>query len=774
MKNAFLVAGSLVPILLLLVVYIGDTYRQPLVTVSIFIGLMCALAAASAIKSDFPATKSAPLRFFAEGPTAWWIRGAAHLGLVMLVLLFSDRQYQFMVIFPGGTSGQCIAAVAAVCLLAFLVIKPPKPSVSLFVLLFAGLAVRLLWFSTWEINPAKRDMLALVISALEKLCSFHDPYGFHQMQRGSEVPLTYPPGLIIAHLPAFLAGIDIRWTAWLSDAIIVLGIGGYAVKHRIKTIGPVFAALSVYLFLPDIHWNGIYAEPHADWAVLTALFVAALFGRPLVTFALFGAALTFRPFNLVLFPLFAVWVFRNFDMKTCRRAFLIAGAAAAAFFVPFVLVDPDAFFSGTVRWLLDYGPAHRTWFYGMMSFSSILYRENLEHLMAPLQIAAVVITFGLAVWKLKTTRQLIAFSMILYGIFVSLNSIVWMSFWIGVCLISIILCAAAGDKESAKIGPQKYAAKSSLHLRSLAFEIFAAVCIVTSLITLLYLLYAHFDKSGRAEAKAYIQAELAPGDLVIDNSGYRKAILKTPYLLSKEELPKGALLAETPFQAKLPGRRDLTPATSKRIFAVERYGLFADKKPVYLGDKGDNGPYILSDTKTFGRYKVYLLTKRDKVSVSHRLSEIAADLKTTAGSEKKSSNGTFQNLSWSFGRGEASSRMRIEECVMDQLPKDMVSLSPLREIRYTVTSQTRGARWVTVLGGFPDRTASWHHAPVRLSIKTPVKDIAKEFVFPNKSGLLGATFEIPKAARDVTFGISTDSKENPKFCFDAVFYGVSP
>jgi hypothetical protein len=774
MKKVFHVGGSLIPILLLILVYIGDTYRQPFITASIFIGLIIALSAVSAMKNRVPSNPPAHLHFFAEGPTAWWIRGAALLGLGMLVLLFSDRPYQFMVIFPGSSPGQYAASTAAACLLAFLAVKPPKPAVSLFVLLFAGIAVRLLWFSTWEINPAKRDMLALVISALEKLVSFENPYGFHQMQSGSEVPLTYPPGLIILHLPAFIGGLDIRWTALLSDVVIVLCIGGYAVKHRCETIGPVFAALLVYLFLPDIHWNGIYAEPHADWAVLCLLFIAALSKRPFVTFALFGAALTTRPFNLVLFPLLSVWLVRNFSFKTCRLAILIAGAVAAAVYLPFVLVDPDAFFSGTVRWLLDYGPAHRTWFFGMMSFSGLLYRANLEALMVPAQIASVVFISGIAAWKLKSTRDLIAFSMILYGLFVAFNSIVWMSFWIGVCLLSILLVIAMGDKESAQIAPHNNTTGHSLLFPQLALETVAAICILISFITMLYFLYAHFDKSGRAEVEAYIEAQLKPGDLVIDNSGYRKAILKTPFLLGDEELLKGALLAENPFQTKLPGRRALSPMTSKRIFGVERYDLFADKKPVYLGDHGRSGPYTLDDTRTFGRYKVYRLMRRNGVAVSRRLLEIAADLKTAAVFNRKTLSGTLQDRRWRFGPGKIGVRMTIEKCVVDQVPVEMVSLSPRQEIQYTVTAETRGARWVTVYGGFPDRAAAWHRAPVHLKFNASRTDTAEEFVFPNLSGMRGTTFEIPQNARDATFYISTDSPENPKFCFDAVFSGINP
>ena len=770
MKKLSTILGPVAPLLMLLLVYIGDRFPHPAVSVSIFIALMFVLTALSMRYAPSRPELNAPSgRYFATGKEAWWIRGAGLVGLGLLYLLISDRRYQGMIIFPRETVGLYAAVSAATACLALLVVKPPKPSISLIVLIAAGLAVRTLWFSVWEINPAKRDMLALVISAIETFLSGDNPYAFYQMQRGSEIPLTYPPGLWLLHLPAYLAGLDIRWTAWLSDLVIAGCLGGYAVRRRSTFLGPVFVGLAAYLFLPDIHWNGIYAEPHADWAILVLLIFSALTRRPLLTGALFGIALTTRPFNLVLLPFLAVWLCRELGMRRAVRVFLVAGAIAAVFYLPFVLWDPDAFYAGTVRWLVAYGPAHRTWFHTKMGFSGLLYRRHLEYLMAPAQLATLLIASGLAVWKLRNLRHLLVFWMFVYALFVAFNSIVWMSFWIGVCLTAIALLAAAGVPETAATqGPQAPRPLKYKYV-TLSTEAVLAAGIACALAVMLFLLHRHLDDNGLEEVRGYLDAALAPGDFVLDNAGYRKAILETPYVLSTADLPNGAALGTTPFQTRLPRRRFAESFSRKRVFAVERFGLFEEARAVYLGSNGlDDGPFVEAEVKQLGNYTVRRLDKKGGLFPGRRLSEAPALLTVIGVSDTGSRAGRFENNRWSFGRGAADARMAVEACRIDNSATRMIALSPSDTATYDLSAPT-DAEWVTVFGGHPNRTAAWHHAPTVLTVQTGDNRLIGTYLFPNRSGMRGTTFKLPKGTRTIQFALSTREKPNPKFCFDAIF-----
>ena len=111
-----------------------------------------------------------------------------------------------------------------------------------------------------------------------------------------------------------------------------------------------------------------------------------------------GVALTTRPFNLILVPFFAVWAVRQLGFRTAWRMLLISGVITASVYLPFVLWDPDAFFSGTVRWLLAYGPAHRTWFYSKMSFSGALYEARMDEWLTYAQLIVISAMSGLS-WQ---------------------------------------------------------------------------------------------------------------------------------------------------------------------------------------------------------------------------------------------------------------------------------------------------------------------------------------------------------------------------------------
>jgi hypothetical protein len=103
----------------------------------------------------------------------------------------------------------------------------------------------------------------------------------------------------------------------------------------------------------------------------------------------------------------------------------------------------------------------------------------------------------------------------------------------------------------------------------------------------------------------------------------------------------------------------------------------------------------------------------------------------------------------------------------------MLSAIPVADVTYALKAAVpRGAKWLTLFGGFPDRTAAWHKSDVTIDVS---KDSGKPFgkhTFPNRSGMSGATFQLPKGVRSVTLNIRTRAPENRRFCFDALFSGI--
>jgi len=752
-----------IPAVLLLIVYIGDQFREPLVTAPIFFALLAALAIAVTRR---PAQQGATeqefeRRLWARGPVAWWIRGAAVAAGGLLLVLLSGREYQHMVLYPERGAFLWIAVAAAGLGLALLLVRPPRPLISLGVLTMAGLAIRACGMAQWEIDPVRRDMLPLVVSALDSLLDGHNPYQLYQMQVGSQVPLTYPPGLWLLHLPTHALGLDVRWTAWLADLAILGAIGTAAVRLR-GAFGPVFLGLAVYLFLPDTHWNGIYAEPNADWAVLAWLAAAALHRKPLAVGVLAGVALTTRPFNLVLLPFVVIWLVRSRGWRTAWRAVVAAGLVAAAAYLPFVLTSPDGFFAGTVRWLLDYGPAHHTWFYGMLSFSGPMYEHGLEAWMTPLQGVSLVVLVGLAAWKLRTERGLLLLATFAYALFVAFNSIVWMSFWIGVCLLALAAVAASGSA-----GDERPASPASRSRIWLLFEIAGSLAVVAALAVMVGLLARHFDEEGRDEVRRDIAADARPGDVILDRSGYRVSFMRAPWIFGREDLPGGVALAGDPFVAELPRRSLLESGGAERVWVVERYGLFAEHAALYLGKRND-GTYRLADEREVGRYRLLRLERRaaapkgSLVAWFERL-EVSADLGGRVLEAER------DGAAWRFRGRPKWEHVAVTPCRIESARRPMLWAHPVEGgiLRIELPLE-EGIRHVTVVGGLVDKAPQWGRATVDLELRAGEREIGA-LRFPNAPGLRGASFAIPAGTDRLAFELSASDVSRRHFCLDAVF-----
>ena len=763
------------PVMLLLTVYVGDFHRDPFETTPVFFAILLLWALSIGLLWRRPGTESnngsietgdsPDAGFWARGAVAWWIRGAAVIAAGLLWVLLSDRTYQGMRLYPRLDTGIYVALGLCAALLALLLARPPRPIIALGVLVAAGLAVRACGLWQWEINPARRDMLALVMSALDTFLSGENPYGLHQMQVGSEVPLTYPPGLWLAHLPPHFLGLDIRWAGWLADGIVVLAIGGICIRNKMRSIGPLFLALAAYIFLPDIHWNGIYAEPNVDWAVIALLCAAVMWGRPLPAGGLMGLALAMRPFNLILLPFLAIWLIRHHGIRVAFRAMLVAGLVAAAFFTPFVLADPDSFYAGTVRWLLDYGPAHNKWFWGMLGCSGQMYKHHLADWLIPMQLGGVAILLGLAAWKLKTTRGLMAFWAVVYAVFVAFNSIIWMSFWIGVCVIAMAGTAATDEKWSEPARRGRTVAKSR---RWLVFEVGAAVVVAASAWLILAALEKHFSEDGIGETKKYVADEIEAGDLVIDRSGYRVAFMKAPFIFRSGELPAGVVLASDPFSGVLPRRDAIFPMGYETIWVVERYGLFGDFWDLYSGAEGNGGPYEIGHEKNFGRYKVLRLDRKargDRVVLSDKPDRLIVSARTA----KKTIRGEWSGDRWLFGGRSGWRKVGAQKERFRRIPRKLIWAHPWKDAVLEIGTPLNGSwRWITLYGGLKDRAPKWGKAPVKMVVKAD-GGVLGEKIFPNAPGLSGRSFVLRADATQVTFEISASDNARRHFLFDAVF-----
>ncbi|HEU5072757.1 MAG TPA: hypothetical protein VFU02_01260, partial [Polyangiaceae bacterium] len=288
-------------------------------------------------------------------------------------LLVSGHRVQRLAVFPDSASAQSLALVAVCLLIALAATAGRWHPARLLVLLGVGISFRVLGLGVWQPDPSVRDMLPLVQAAGDALARGDSPYGLHAMQRGSVVPLTYLPGLWLLHNLPRVADLPLRTSSVLADAAVVLSFWWAASGARglefWRARCLAFGLAALWLLSPSVQWNAIYAEPHPYWGLLALLLAASVRKHFTLAAVLLGLSLATRQFAWVIAPFWLLWTLRELGWVRALEKLSIAGVVALGLLLPFVAVDADAFWFGTLRWFTDYGSAHRTWFLERLGFA---------------------------------------------------------------------------------------------------------------------------------------------------------------------------------------------------------------------------------------------------------------------------------------------------------------------------------------------------------------------------------------------------------------------
>lgn len=455
-------------------------------------------------------------------------RAGLLVGLGFLGLLAAKHPVQFLPVLPPTAAAQALVRGLAL-LLTVLALVPRAPQwLALTALLGGFVALRALGLSTWTPDPATRDMLPLALSAQDAFAHGAGAYGVYQMQPGSQVPLTYLPGLWgLLGLPRLL-GLDLRYAGVLSDAAIVLAAWWAAAEHppgarRRDARAIVLGLGAAWLASPSVHWNGIYAEPHPWWGVLAWLVAACARRRWWLSAALLALAVLTRHFALVLVPFVAIAMLRSLGWRQALLRLGVAGSLGALVLVGFVARDPESFWLGTYRWLVDYGPAHQRWFYEKYGFSGTLYRAQLERLLPWAQAASAALGVALALLARRHRTRLALMSGTL-ALFICFNGIVWDSFFLDPFVMLLVL-AAGGALE---VAPTP---RSPERRWSTALAVLGALPLVGAGAWLAQSLWRSQTNDGREQARARLLSLAPPGAAIVDHSQRRLAFVRgTPLL----------------------------------------------------------------------------------------------------------------------------------------------------------------------------------------------------------------------------------------------------
>lgn len=454
------------------------------------------------------------------------------VALVFLAHLMGKQRVQSLPVLPYARPDlDTLTWSAAIVLIALLFVPRVPPLVRLLALLGAGLGLRWVGLETWKLDPATRDMLPLVKDAQDAFLSGLNPYGLHQMQRGSVVPLTYLPGMwLVWCVPRFFGALDFRVMGLVADAAVVLGLfwvaSGVRPAWRERAQGAAAAFGAVWLFSPSMAWNGIYAEPHAWWLVLALVLACTLRKKWWLAAFFLGVALATRHFAAVVAPFVLVALVRDLGLRAALPKVALTGVVSAALLVPFVAWNPDAFWFGTFRWLVEYGPVHQDWFWEKFGFSGPLYKAQATAWMPRVQLALPLALLVVALF-LRGARRYIAPAGTAYVLLIMFNGIIWDSFYLGCSLFAAF--AAAGGHQLEPAPKPAMPSRRALRVAIVALALSGAAAAYVS-----WTLIVSQRQVGQRAAREYVARAVAPGDALVDRAEWDVAFVRP------KELPAGA------------------------------------------------------------------------------------------------------------------------------------------------------------------------------------------------------------------------------------------
>jgi hypothetical protein len=456
------------------------------------------------------------------------------VALAFLLHLRAGVVVQGLPVLPGErvAIAPYVLAVITLVLLGLVAIWRGPFALRLGLVLASGFAFRLLGLETWEIDPRVRDMLALVTSAQDRFAAGENPYTIYAMQHGSELPLTYFPGLWLGYGIPRLVGLDLRWMGPLAEvgffALIGALVRELAMPQRAWAQALVTCFAAVWLFSPSAQWNAIYAEPTLWWALLGTTLALTYAQRFVPAAIALGLAVATRHFAIVLAPFLLLFFVRTRGLRAGLPLVAWSGSIAALLLTPFVVLDPATFWFGTFRWLREYGPAHLDWFFDRYGFVLYFHQWGALERMALVQWGVVLLCLALATFVRRT--RIAALQATAQLAFITLNVLIWDSFLLDGAMAALCVVATRPLAAREQVAPLPTARVVWLSRAALLATVCAGAFLAFSLMRSL-------APRGEKQAHDHAVRSVKEGDLVIDRSDWRLAFVTGSWLLRREEVP---------------------------------------------------------------------------------------------------------------------------------------------------------------------------------------------------------------------------------------------
>jgi hypothetical protein len=315
-------------------------FYSPIALVLVGVGLAVLVAAGTGLAHPWIDRASGAIRSWVGSPRSVIVVGAT--GSLVLGLLRPAKVHLFSLLTPSAArlevAGQVLIVLAALVTLGSALREIPKPTWALGIVAVLFSAGSVLSIRADPRPPI--DVWYMFQAAARALLGGHDIYA---AAWSSGVPgevanhFTYLPGSAVALSPFFLVFGDVRYglvAAMLVAAVAISAVGG-------RRFGPLLGCLLLcypqVLFALEQSWN--------DPLILATLALAVYASRRGATrtlLVLLAFAITLKSYVLLVVPLGCLWT----AVGPRRMVWVVVGAAG--FVLPWVFVDPRAFWSGAV------------------------------------------------------------------------------------------------------------------------------------------------------------------------------------------------------------------------------------------------------------------------------------------------------------------------------------------------------------------------------------------------------------------------------------------
>lgn len=269
----------------------------------------------------------------------------------------------------------------------------------------------------FPLHPERSDMLPLIEAAGRRFLDGESPYSLYSLPH--TLPLTYLPGMWLSYVPAVIADIDLRLINLFCIVLSMILIYRSAEKNcRENTI----LLLAIFLLNP---WFQFRHEIYLGVYILPLVVTCCLLirNKPLLSSVFFSWTMSVYQLSWIIYPLFLIYVKRNYGMVYVVRSLLITLLMAAFVIFPFFLWSPEHFVRGIFLHWKDAmsleAPNFTFWILKIVPLNSLVLVQGI----------LLLVIFSMALKKMKGLTGYFQWCTFTLFLFITTNKLIWHYFF---------------------------------------------------------------------------------------------------------------------------------------------------------------------------------------------------------------------------------------------------------------------------------------------------------------------------------------------------------